>query len=69
MKKEEYRRKTTFEKKNSGLSRVRPSHRSTKFGWVVALTGLLTNPDRSNHQVDPPGRSGFNNNGLNTLIL
>jgi hypothetical protein len=25
----------------------------------------LTNPDRSSHRVDPPGRSGFNNYDCN----
>jgi hypothetical protein len=34
---------------------------STGFCQAVALTGLLTNPNRSSHQINPPGRSGFNN--------
>jgi len=61
MKKEGYRRKTTFEKINkSGLVWVRPNHGSTGFCRVVALAGLLTNPDWSSHQVNqvsgrPPG--------------
>jgi hypothetical protein len=36
-------------------------HGSTGFGRVIAPAGLLTNPDRSSHQVDQPGRFGFNN--------
>jgi len=34
------------------------------FARAVATTGLLLNPDRSSHRVDPPGRAGFNNNSL-----
>jgi len=49
MKKEGYRRKTTFEKKNH-----RVSLGLTRFGRVVAPAGLLTNPDRSSHRL--PGR-------------
>jgi hypothetical protein len=57
MKKEGYRRKNTFEKKTSGLARVmgRPGLAA------VAPAGLLTNPDRSSHRVDPSSRFGFNN--------
>ena len=39
------------------------SYGSTGFCRVVAPAGLLTNPDRSSHPVDPPGRSGFKNYG------
>jgi hypothetical protein len=48
MKKERYRRKTTFEKKNTGS---RPGHGSPEFGTVVAPTGLLINPNWSSHQI------------------
>jgi hypothetical protein len=48
MKKERYRRKTTFEKKNIGS---RPGHGSPEFGTVVAPTGLLINPNWSSHQI------------------
>ena len=50
-----YRRQTKFEKKNI---RFRSGHGSTRrVNQVVAPAGLLTNPDRSNHQVDRvPGR-------------
>ena len=34
-------------------------------GRAVAAAGLLLNPDRSSHRVDPPGRAGFNNSGNN----
>jgi len=34
---------------------------SPGFGRAVATAGLLLNPDRSSHRVDPPGRAGFNN--------
>jgi hypothetical protein len=61
MKKEGYRRKTTFKKIKH---RVSPG-----FGWVVAPAGLLTNLDRSSHRVDPPGRSEFNNYGSNVTGL
>jgi hypothetical protein len=47
MKKEGYRRKTTFEKKKIGLARVigRP-------GLAGSLHGLsLTNPNQSNHRI------------------
>jgi hypothetical protein len=49
MKKEGYRRKNTFEKKNIGS---RSGHGSTGFGRAVAPASLLTNPDRSSHRVD-----------------
>jgi hypothetical protein len=59
MKKEGYRRKTTFErKKNIG------SHLGVPGSWVdrvVAPVSLLANLDRSSHRVDPLGRSRFNN--------
>jgi hypothetical protein len=48
MKKKGYRRKTTFEKKNIGS---RPGHGSIGFGRVVALAGLLANPDWSSYWV------------------
>jgi len=51
MKKERYRRKTTFEKKNRVIGR--PA-RSTGVGRVVAPASLLANPDQSSHRV--PGR-------------
>jgi len=51
MKKEGYRRKTTFEKKNQVIGRHAGS---TGVGRVLAPSGLLANPDRSNHRV--PGR-------------
>jgi hypothetical protein len=51
-------------KKKSGLVRVRPGPGSPGFGRAVATAGLLLNPDRSNHRVDPPGRAEFNNSGL-----
>jgi hypothetical protein len=38
---------------------------STGFCRVVAPAGLLTNPDRSSHRVDLPGRSEFNNYDCN----
>ena len=49
----------------SGFARVsqvmdRPA-RSIRFCRVVATTNLLTNPNRSSHRVDPPGRSRFYN--------
>ena len=55
-------------KKKPGLVRVRPGHPgsgSPRFGRAVATAGLLLNPDRSSHRVDPPGRAGFNNSGNN----
>ena len=39
---------------------------SPGFGRAVATAGLLLNPDRSSHRVDPPGRAGFNN-GATTM--
>jgi hypothetical protein len=70
MKKEGYRRKTTFKKQklvSSGFAQVMGQLiGSTEFCRVVALTGLLTNPNRSSHPVDLSGRSGFNNNVLNS---
>jgi len=51
-------------KKKPGLVRVRPSSGSPGFGRAVATAGLLLNPDRSSHRVDPPGRAGFNNSNL-----
>jgi len=48
MKKERYRRKITFEKKNIGS---RPGHGSPEFGRVIALAGLLINPNWSSHQI------------------
>jgi hypothetical protein len=53
IKKEGYRRKTTFEKKNSGLSGVDPSHALTRFDQVITPVDLLTNPDWSSHWADP----------------
>ena len=41
---------------------------SPGFGHVVATTGLLLNPDRSSHWVDPSGRTGFNNSGLDEIF-
>jgi hypothetical protein len=32
-----------------------------RFDRAVAPAGLLINPDRSSHQVDPPGQAEFNN--------
>jgi len=70
MKKQGYRRKITFEKKqkhwvSSGFARVmgRPA-RLIGFCRVVTPASLLTNPNRSSHQVDPPGWSKFENCGL-----
>jgi len=51
MKKEGYRRKTIFEKKNRVIGRPVGS---TGVGRVVAPAGLLANLDRSSHRV--PGR-------------
>jgi hypothetical protein len=53
---------------SSGFARVmgRPA-RSPGFDRAVALAGLLVNPDRSNHQVNPLGRAGFNNTGQECL--
>ena len=47
-----------------GFARVmgRPAG-SPGFDRAVAPAGLLVNPDRSSHQVDPLGRAGFNNTG------
>ena len=55
---------------SSGFARVtrvpgRPAG-SPGFGRAVATAGLLLNPDRSSHRVDPPGRAGFNNSVLNS---
>jgi predicted membrane channel-forming protein YqfA (hemolysin III family) len=61
MKKEGYRRKTTFKKIKH---RVSPG-----FGWVIAAAGLLTNLDWSSHRIDPSDRSGFNNYGSNAAGL
>ena len=55
-------------KKKPGLVRVRrvawvpgqPTG-SPGFGRAVTTAGLLLNPDRSSHQIDPPGRARFNN--------
>ena len=68
----------TFEKKkknrvSSGFARVtqvpgRPAG-SPGFGRAVATAGLLLNPDRSSHRVDPPGQAGFNNYGAQIQIL
>ena len=51
----------TFEKKKKGVlagSRPgRPGHGLTRFDQVIALTGILTNPDQSNPRVGRvPGR-------------
>jgi hypothetical protein len=40
---------------------------SPGFGRAVATAGLLLNPDRSSHRVDPPGRAEFNNSAHNTV--
>jgi len=48
-------------KKKTGSRSASPG-----FGQVVATAGLLLNPDRSSHRVDPPGRAGFNNSGFYT---
>jgi hypothetical protein len=37
---------------------------SPGFGRAVATAGLLLNLDRSNHRVDPPGQTEFNNTSL-----
>jgi hypothetical protein len=50
-----------LKKKKTGSRSASPG-----FGQVVATTGLLLNPDRSSHRVDPPGRAGFNNSGFYT---
>ena len=46
----------THLKKKRGLARVlgRPAG-SPGLGRAVATTGLLLNPDRFSHRVDPPG--------------
>jgi hypothetical protein len=49
MKKKDTGEKPHLKKKNTGS---RPGHGSTGFCRVVAPDGLLTNPDRSNHQVN-----------------
>jgi len=36
--------------------------RLPEFCRVVALSGLLSYPDRFSHRVEPLGQSGFNNN-------
>jgi hypothetical protein len=41
---------------------------SPGFGRAVATAGLLSNPDRSSHRVDPPGRAGFNNSALKSPL-
>jgi hypothetical protein len=46
MKKKGYKRKTTFEKKNTGS---RLGHGLTGLCRVVTPAGLLTNSDRSSH--------------------
>ena len=52
-------------KKHRVLARSRPGNGLTRWvDRVVALTGLLTNPDRSSPRVDQPGRSRFNNYGF-----
>jgi hypothetical protein len=58
--KKKSRRKTTFEKKRvlSGFDEVMGQPvRSIGFGWVFALAGLLSYPDRSStgstHQANP----------------
>ena len=50
-------------KKKPGIVTVRPGRPtgSPGFDRAVVTAGLLLNPDRSNHRVDPPGRAGFNN--------
>jgi hypothetical protein len=55
-----------WKKKKPGLVRVLPGRPvgSPGFGRAVATAGLLLNPDRFSHRVDPPGRAGFNNSGL-----
>jgi hypothetical protein len=53
--------------KTSGLIRVRPGHgltcRVDRVLLRFAPAGLLLNPNRFSHQVDPPGRAGFYNQG------
>jgi hypothetical protein len=57
-----------WRKKKLGLAWVigRPAG-SPGFDRVVAPAGLLVNPDRSSHQVDPLGGTGFNNTGQECL--
>jgi len=47
-------------------NRYRPG--SPGFGQAVATAGLLLNPDRSSHRVDPPGQTGFNNSALKVVL-
>jgi hypothetical protein len=69
MKKKDIGEKPHFKKKTPGLARitcwvmVRPAV-STRFCRVVALAGFLIKLNQSNHQIDPPERSGFNNRGI-----
>ena len=57
-----------MKKKKLGLAWVigRPAG-SPGFDRAVAPAGLLVNPDRSSHQVDPLGGTGFNNTGQECL--
>jgi hypothetical protein len=59
-----------WKKKKLGLVRVLPGRPAglPGFSRAVATTGLLLNPDRSSHRVDPLGRAGFNNSGFYTPI-
>jgi hypothetical protein len=59
-----------LKKKKLGLVRVLPGRPAglPGFSRAVATTGLLLNPDRSSHRVDPLGRAGFNNSGFYTPI-
>jgi len=53
MKKDDCRRKITFEKKKSGLARVwpgRPGYGLTR--QVITPADLLANPDQFSHRVD-----------------
>jgi hypothetical protein len=69
----EHMKELHFSDLSPGLARVsrvmgRPAG-STGFCRVIVLAGLLLNPNRSNHWIDPPGQAGFNNYGLNIIVF
>jgi hypothetical protein len=65
----EHMKELHFSDLSPGLVRVsrvmgRPAE-LTGFCRVIVLAGLLLNPNRSSHRVDPLNRAGFNNYFLN----
>jgi hypothetical protein len=56
-----------YKKRRPGLSRVypgRPGFGSTGFHRANSQTGFCLDPDRSQARVGPPGRSEFQNTGM-----